>query len=198
MSQPPARAGLNRIELRAFLNRIGRDTRVERSKMAASRTLLAAAAIGVASLAFAAGLAASSATAAPPGQPPIVNADAWTETVAGPVQAISVPMAAAAPKPQSTLQCNPWEVSDVAMEEILREMQRRGWRHPRQGEPLDPQASLGAEGIGPVEPDATTPTGGDGRSLITVLTDDEAERLLAKQITIDQLIVEEPEIPPPS
>ena len=107
-------------------------------------------------------------------------------------------MAAAAPKPQSTLQCNPWEVSDVAMEEILREMQRRGWRHPRQGEPLDPQASLGAEGIGPVEPDATTPTGGDGRSLITVLPDDEAERLLAKQITIDQLIVEEPEIPPPS
>jgi hypothetical protein len=39
------------------------------------------------------------------------------------------------------------------MEEILREMQRHGWRHPRQGEPLDPQASLGAEGIGPVEPD---------------------------------------------
>ena len=98
MSQPPARAGLNRIELRAFLKRIGRDTRVERSKMAASRTLLAAAAIGVASLAFAGGLAASSATAAPPGQPPIVNADAWTETVAEPVQAISVQMAAAAPE----------------------------------------------------------------------------------------------------
>jgi len=189
---------LNRIELRAFLNRIGRDTRVERSKMTASRTLLAAAAIGVASLAFLGGLAASSATAVLPRPPPIVNADAWTETVAEPVHAVSVQMASAAPAPQSTLQCNPWEVSDVAMEEILREMQRRGWRHPRQSEPLDPQASLGAEGIGPVEPDATMPTGGDGRSQITVLTDDEAERLRTQQITIDQLIVEEPEIPPPS
>ncbi len=40
--------------------------------------------------------------------------------------------------------------------------------------------------------------GGDGRSLITVLTDDEAEQLRTEQITLDQLIVDERTMQAPS
>ena len=167
--------------------------------MPASRTLLAAAAIGVASLAFAGGLAASSATAPPPPAPPIVNVNAWEETAPAPtVEAMPVRLAPAEPGPQATAQCNPWDISDIAIEEILRDMQRQGWRPPSQGEAVASVLSMGVDGISVDDANAAIPTDGDGRSLITVLTDDEAERLLAKQITIDQLIVEEPEIPPPS
>jgi hypothetical protein len=75
--------------------------------MPAYRTLLAAAAIGVASLGFAEGFAVSSDTAAPARAPPIVNVDAWSETAAEPAQAISVQIASATTSPQSTLQCDP-------------------------------------------------------------------------------------------
>jgi hypothetical protein len=61
---------------------------------------------------------------------PIVNADAWQET--GPsafaMEAISTTTPAAVEK------CDPWKVSDIAMEEVLDEMIRRGWRPPSQGE----------------------------------------------------------------
>jgi hypothetical protein len=166
--------------------------------MPASRTLLAAAAIGVASLAFAGGVAVSSDTAAPARAPPIVNVDVWSETASEPAQAIFVQMASTTPSPEPTLQCDPWAVSDAAMEEILREMQRRGWRQRGQGDAVESMASLGVQGIGAVDPDAPIPSANGGRPMITVLTDEEAERLRTEQISSDQLIVDEATYLPPS
>lgn len=82
------------------------------------------------------------------------------------------------------------------MEEVLREMQRRGWRQPDQGHAIASLATLGVEGIGPVDPDAPMPKGDAGNSLITVLTDGEAERIRTQQVTRDQLIVEDEAAPP--
>ena len=111
------RAGLNQIGLGAFLKRTGARQRAEQPIMPVSRTLLAASVIGAASLAFAGGFAASSATAAPPSGPPIVNVNAWEETApAAPVHAVAVRLATVEPALQSTPQCNPWDVSDIAME----------------------------------------------------------------------------------
>jgi hypothetical protein len=167
--------------------------------MPASRTLLAFAAIGVASLAFAGGLAASSATVAAPPGPPIVNVNAWEETApASAVQAVAVRLASLEPTLQSTHQCNPWDVSDLAMEEILREMKRQGWRPPSQGGAVASMISIGAQAIAVVDPDAPTPTESSGRSKITVLTDEEAEQLRTKQILLQQLITDEPAVRSPS
>ena len=162
--------------------------------MPASRTLLAAAAIGVASLAFAGGVAVSSDTAAPARAPPIVNVDVWSETASEPAQAIFVQMASTTPSPEPTLQCDPWAVSDAAMGE----MQRRGWRQRGQGDAVESMASLGVQGIGAVDPDAPIPSANSGRPMITVLTDEEAERLRTEQISSDQLIVDEATYLPPS
>lgn len=164
--------------------------------MRPSRTMLIVSVIGAASLAFAGGFAASSATAAPTHGASIVNVDAWNEPApsARLRPAASVQIAAAT----TTNQCNPWDVSDAAMEEILREMQRRGWRAPNQGEAAASLVSLGVQGIGPVDPDAPMTAGGDGRSAIRVLTDDEAEQLRTEQITLDQLIVDEQAMQAPS
>lgn len=167
--------------------------------MPASRTLLAGALIGVASLAFAGGFAASTATAAPEPGPPIVNVNAWQETAAAsPVQTVNVRLASLEPSLQSRLQCNPWDVSDVAMEEILRDMQRQGWRPPSQGDAVASMDSLGVQGIGVVDPDAPMSTASGGRSVITVLTDDEAEKLRTEQYSLEQLIVDGPAVRTPS
>lgn len=167
--------------------------------MPTSRTSLAAAAIGVASLAFAGGLAASSATAPPPPAPPIVNVNAWEETAPAPtVEAMPVRLAPAEPGLQATAQCNPWDVSDIAMEEILRDMQRQGWRPPSQGEAVASVLSMGVDGISVDDANAAMPTDGAGRSMITVLRDEEAEQARTEQISLEQLIVDEPEARPPS
>lgn len=167
--------------------------------MPASRTLLAVAAIGVASLAFAGGFAVSSATVAAPPGPPIVNVNAWEETApASAIQAVALRLAAVEPTVQSTHQCDPWDVSDLAMEEILREMQRRGWRPPSQGDAIASMDSTGVQAIGVVDPDAPTPTENSGRSKITVLTDEEAEQLRTEQILLQQLITDEPAVRTPS
>jgi hypothetical protein len=166
--------------------------------MPASRTLLAASAIGVASLAFAGGVAVSSDTVAPARAPPIVNVDAWSETASEPAQNGSAQTASATPSPQSTLQCDPWAVSDAAMEEILREMQRRGWRQPGKGDGVESMAKLGVQVIGAVDPHAPIPSANSSRPMITMLTDEEAERLTTEQILPDQLIVDEAANLPPS
>lgn len=167
--------------------------------MPASRILLVGAVIGVSSLAFAGGFAVSSAIAAPPPGPPIVNVNAWDETAdSASVQAVAVRLATIDPSLLPTLQCNPWDVSDVAMEEILRDMKRQGWRPPSQGDAVASMVSMGVEGIEVVDPTAPMPNGSSGQSIITVLSDDEAEQLRTDQISIEQLIVDEPTLRTPS
>jgi hypothetical protein len=84
------------------------------------------------------------------------------------------------------------------MEEILREMQRRGWRQPGQGDAVESMASLDVQSIGAVDPDAPMPSANSGRPMTTVLTDEEAERLRTWQISPDQLVVDEASYLPPS
>jgi len=77
-------------------------------------------------------------------------------------------------------------------------MQRRGWRQPGQGDAVESLASLGVQSIGAVDPDAPMPSANIGRPMITVLTDEEAERLRTEQISPGQLVVDEATYLPPS
>jgi hypothetical protein len=58
--------------------------------------------------------------------------------------------------------------------------------------------SLGVQGLGAIDPDAPMPSANSGRPMITVLTDEEAERLRTEKISPDQLIVDEATYLPPS
>ena len=117
-----------------------------------SKKILIASALGLVSLAFAGGFAASSATASPAPAAPIVNVTAWQEEApAMPVELVNA---------ANTPTCNPWDVSEAAMEEILLEMQRRGWRPPRQGDAVASLASFGIEGIDAVDPYSPMPRRG--------------------------------------
>lgn len=106
---------------------------------------LGASALAVGFVAFAAGFATSSAfpmARAPVS--PIVNPNAWSE--------MAEIQAGSQPSPASQERCSPWQVTDVAMEEILDEMIRRGWRAPTQGAAiasLDPAQTLGLSAIDP-------------------------------------------------
>lgn len=159
---------------------------------ASSRTSRIATLMALASVAFAGGHFLSSTADAPASAQPIVNATAWSEPApTTPVQV--VPTAAAT-------QCNPWDVSDVAMEEVLREMLRRGWRPPRQGDAI---AALEVDGTGAVDPLALMSLPGSGvteygDSQIIVLTDEDATRFRDQQIEFNQLIVDEQETQAPS
>lgn len=160
--------------------------------MPVSRTMIAAVTIGVGSLAFAGGFAASSATVARPSAPPIVNVNAWEETApASTLDEVPARPASVEPALQATAQCNPWDVSDIAMEEVLRDMQRQGWRPPTQGQAITSMVSMGVDGIGVDDPDTAMPTD-SSRSMITVLTDEEAEQVRLEQISLERLIVKEP------
>lgn len=166
-----------------------------------TKTMMIASALGIASLAFVGGFAVSAATARPLPQDPIVNVNAWNEEPA------AMPVQIAADQPAE--KCNPWDVSDIAMEEVLREMQRRGWRQPRQGDAVTSLVSLGVEGIDAVDPYASMPSrsrssgsrsvsSDDGVSIIAVLSDEDAMRVRNDQVSVEQLLAAEVPIPPPS
>lgn len=114
----------------------------------ASPAALSAFVLAIVSVGFAAGLATSSAlpTARGIGRP-IVNSNAWNETA--PAQPVSYLQPAT-----SQPACNRWQVSDVAMEEVLAEMIRHGWRAPSQGDAI---AAVDAAGIAAAEPYAPMP-----------------------------------------
>ncbi len=113
----------------------------------ASPAALSAFAFALGALGFAAGFAASTAfPASPTLVQPIVDANAWRETA--PVQPVSYS------QPATSQRCNPWQVSDIAMEEILTQMIRRGWRAPSQGDAI---AALEIAGVAAVEPYAPMP-----------------------------------------
>lgn len=95
---------------------------------------------------------------------PIIHADAWAEQ---PPDAI-VPVASAE---ATTVECSPWAVSDVAMEEILLEMQRRGWRAPNQGDALALLDASGERSASATYPDAPMPQGYGGQSGIVIEAD---------------------------
>lgn len=107
-------------------------------------------ATAIVSLAVGFGAASLTFTPAESNQP-IVNANAWAEAAPAPAcEQVSVRVSSA------TTKCNPWEVSDVAMEEILDEMIRRGWRAPMQAEAFAGIDTLPVSGL--VVIDAKAPT----------------------------------------
>lgn len=94
---------------------------------------------------------------------PIVDPLAWE--VSAPPPAPTCPRT---PAPQ----CSPWEVSDVAMEAVLDEMQRRGWRPPQQVEEVLAEVNLASDWRAGAIPGASAPDGA-----ITVVSDEDANRL---------------------
>jgi hypothetical protein len=107
------------------------------------------------------GIAISS-WATPFGPPPQVAPEATVvASVAQPVT-----LASASSSANGGGDCSPWEVSDIAMEATLKEMIRRGWRPPNQGEVL---ASFDAYGPSarPVDPGAYVPVRGSYSSAAT-------------------------------
>lgn len=100
---------------------------------------------------------------------PIVRANAWDEKPAQVITQIAFEGEFA--------KCNPWDVSEVAMEEILIEMQRRGWRPPNQGDAIDLMDPLDVMEISAPEPDAPMPRRYRGESSITVIGEDTEESM---------------------
>jgi hypothetical protein len=98
---------------------------------------------------------------------PIVRANAWDEKPAQVITQVAFEGEFA--------RCNPWEVSEVAMEEILVEMQRRGWRPPSQGDAVDLMDPLDMMEISALEPDAPMPRRYRGDSSIIVVGEETEE-----------------------
>lgn len=130
---------------------------------------------------FAAGAAAATIMAGDVARgEPIIKPNAWEQQAAQPITQAS--LAERAPE-----QCNPWDVSEVAMEEILLEMQRRGWRAPNQGDAvtlLDPEGELSIVALYPDAPMPGSHSGAaaliiDGEDAITDFPMDDAELLTA-------------------
>lgn len=146
----------------------------------------AAGALAIGGAIFLAGFSAASTLNAEAAAGPIVDPAAWSRAPEAPVAPVTV---AAGPT------CNPWEVSDMAMEEILSEMRRRGWRPPTQGEAIASINGFGA-GVTADDPFAPVPSRvrqpapeSSGESYIAVLTDEQADAVRAG---------EEVALPPPS
>jgi hypothetical protein len=79
--------------------------------------------------------------------------------------------------------CSPWEVSDLAMEAMLNEMVRRGWRPPTQADALDEFTAYGSLAR-PVDPYAYMPVRRYGSSAPTSeeeYEDDEIEAFPVEQ-----------------
>lgn len=83
---------------------------------------------------------------------PIINPTAWEET-APQLQAQPVSLTNTA-KTVPAAKCSPWEITDVAMEEVLDEMIARGWRPPNQGDAI---AAMGVASISTDDPNAPMP-----------------------------------------
>ncbi len=80
---------------------------------------------------------------------PLIDANAWTKTAPAPLSI--QPASVAAPS------CSDWAISDVAMEEVLDEMIRRGWRPPTQGEAIASLEDARTIGLTAVDPGAPMP-----------------------------------------
>ena len=98
---------------------------------------------------------------------PIIDPDAWD---------VSAPARLPDPPRTKIADCSPWDVSDTAMEAVLEEMERRGWRPPREVEEILADEQL----MRAWREDAMQVSGelsGEGTAQIDVVSDKEAARL---------------------
>jgi hypothetical protein len=111
---------------------------------------------------FVLGTPAASAKADRLADRPIVDPHAWE---------ISAPQAPPPPRIEIA-DCSPWDVSDTAMEGVLDEMQRRGWRPPREVEEILADVDLARAW----REDAAQ-VGAESQASIEVVSDTESARL---------------------
>lgn len=129
---------------------------------------------------------------------PIIDANAWQKVAPAPPSA--EPVHATAARAQ---RCSPWEVSDVAMEEVLDEMIRRGWRPPNQGEAVAAMGLAQTVGLSAADPNAPMPYRSSGflSDLLVSEEGDELEEPSSDAQTADPSMppaAPEPPAPPPA
>ena len=124
---------------------------------------------------------------------PLIDANAWTKTAPAPLSIQPARLAAATPR------CSDWAISDVAMEEVLDEMIRRGWRPPTQGEAITSLEDARTIGLTAVDPDAPMPYRGTwNASGSTTAVEVAAETPASDPATAEPLLETETPAPPPA
>ena len=99
-----------------------------------SPAILATSAVASGVVAFAAGFLLGA---------PTSHAEARNSTIVDPhAWEVAAPLPAPEPRRTAIADCSPWDVSDTAIEAVLNEMQRRGWRPPTEVEEILADADL--------------------------------------------------------
>jgi hypothetical protein len=149
--------------------------------------LLVSSVAAFAFVAFVAGFATASAIPTDPTRnDPIINPDAWQEQAPQPVRWTPTPVE----------QCNPWDISEVAAEEMLREMVRRGWRPPSQGDVIESLDPLEMSELASLDPNAPVSLRGIWRGR-GASTEDEPVDEVTDEIPVLDLTVEDASAPLP-
>lgn len=126
-----------------------------------------------------------------PANEQIVNPHAWEQ--ASPATLATMPVSyAASPK---TPRCDPFNVSEVAMEEILDEMLRRGWRAPSQGYAVSMIDAGDTMELDAVDPNAPMPPRGGWPK---APADESVEEPSTDQEVADAVLAAQPEAQPPA
>ncbi len=85
---------------------------------------------------------------------PIIDTGAWQEAAPAALDAQPASLTA---RPVRVAACSQWDVSDAAMEEVLDEMIRRGWRPPTQGDAIAAMDVAQTVGLSATDPSAPMP-----------------------------------------
>ena len=85
---------------------------------------------------------------------PIIDTGAWQEAAPAALDAQPASLTA---RPVRVAACSQWDVSDAAMEEVLDEMIRRGWRPPTQGDAIAAMDVAQTVGLSAMDPSAPMP-----------------------------------------
>jgi hypothetical protein len=85
---------------------------------------------------------------------PIIDTEAWQEAAPAVLDAQPASLTA---RPVRVAACSQWDVSDAAMEEVLDEMIRRGWRPPTQGDAIAAMDVAQTAGLSATDPSAPMP-----------------------------------------
>lgn len=121
---------------------------------------------------------------------PIIEAQAWEAK--SPPPAIVQPVRVAAPR------CSEWAISDVAMEGVLDEMIRRGWRPPTQGEAIATLEVAQTVGLAAVDPSAPMPQRGIWNAGSPSAGDDGSEQTPLTNEAAEEPATEAQSLPPPA
>lgn len=122
---------------------------------------------------------------------PLIDPNAWDKTAPAPATIQPVSVAAHAPR------CSDWAISDVAMEEVLDEMVRRGWRPPTQGEAIATLEDARTIGLTAVDPNAPMPYRGTWNASGSTADIDAVDENATADPSATEPVTEAP-VPPPA